>query len=113
RAFARLGQQLSADKEAGVAGCKLPEAYEIAQADRWLAERSAASLALAEPLAAELAAHPELDRIYREIERPLTRVLARMEIAGVAIDLPLLSEISARMDRQLPDPQPPLPGATG
>ncbi|HEY6148456.1 MAG TPA: DNA polymerase, partial [Thermoanaerobaculia bacterium] len=79
----------------------LPEAYEIANADRWLAERASASAALAEPLRAELAARPELDRIYREIERPLTPVLARMEIAGVAIDVPLLREISVRMDREL------------
>jgi len=100
-AFQRLGQQLTADKEAGVSGCELPDAYQIEQADRWLAERAAASLALAEPLASELAARPELDRIYRDIERPLTRVLARMEIAGVAIDLALLAEISARMERQL------------
>jgi len=102
-AFQRLGQQLTADKEAGVSSCELPEAYEIAQADRWLAERASASLSLAEPLAAELAARPALDKIYREIERPLTRVLARMEIAGVAIDLPLLAEISARMDKTLRD----------
>ena len=40
----------------------------------------------------ELAAHPELEKIYREIERPLTPVLARMEIAGVAIDSPLLKD---------------------
>ena len=57
------------------------------------------SVALAETLRAELAARPELDRIYREIERPLTPVLARMEIAGVAIDVPFLRETSARMER--------------
>ena len=102
-AFQRLGQQLMADKDAGVSGCELPEAYEIAQADRWLAERASASLALAEPLEAELAARPALDRIYREIERPLTRVLARMEIAGVAIDRALLGDMAGRMDRTLRD----------
>ncbi|HYK41752.1 MAG TPA: DNA polymerase, partial [Thermoanaerobaculia bacterium] len=100
-AFQRLGQKLLADKEVGISSCALPEAYEIANADRWLAERASASAALAEPLRAELAARPELDRIYREIERPLTPVLARMEIAGVAIDVPLLREISVRMDREL------------
>jgi len=102
-AFQRLGQQLIADKEAGVAGCELPDAYEIAQADRWLAERAGASLGLAEPLAGELAAKPALEKIYREIERPLTRVLARMEIAGVAIDRALLQGMSATMDKQLRD----------
>jgi DNA polymerase-1 len=100
-AFQRLGQQLLPDKDAGVTGCALPDAYEIAHADRWLAERASSALALAEPLAAELAACPQLDRIYREIERPLTPVLARMELAGVAIDRPLLSVISTRMEKTL------------
>jgi DNA polymerase-1 len=100
-AFQRLGQRILSDKEAGVTSCALPEGYEIANADRWLAERSAASEALAGTLAAELAARPALDRIYREIERPLTPVLARMEIAGVAIDVPFLKEISVRMQSQL------------
>jgi len=99
--FQRLGQKLLADKEVGISSCALPDSYEIANADRWLAERASASAALAEPLRAELAARPELDRIYREIERPLTPVLARMEIAGVAIDVPLLREISVRMDGEL------------
>ena len=85
------GQRLLPDKEAGVSACALPEAYEIANADRWLAERASAAAALAPLLSAELAARPELDRLYREIERPLTPVLARMERAGVAIDAPLLA----------------------
>jgi len=100
-AFQRLGQKLLADKEAGVAACSLPGPYEIAHADRWLAERAGAAAALAPILRAELSARPALDRLYREIEAPLTPVLARMELAGVAIDLPLLKEISARMDGEL------------
>jgi DNA polymerase-1 len=100
-AFQRLGQRLMPDKEAGISGVALPEAYEIANADRWLAERASAAAALAPLLAAELAARPILDRLYREIERPLTPVLARMEGAGVAIDAPLLGEISRRMEGEL------------
>ncbi|HEY2797571.1 MAG TPA: DNA polymerase I [Thermoanaerobaculia bacterium] len=100
-AFQRLGQQLLPDKDASVTGCELPDAYEIANADRWLSERASSALALAEPLAAELAARPQLERIYRDIERPLTPVLARMELAGVAIDRPLLSTISTRMEKTL------------
>jgi DNA polymerase-1 len=100
-AFQRLGQQLLPDKDAGVSGCSLPEAYEIANVDRWLAERASSSHALAAPLSEELAARPALERIYREIERPLTRVLARMETAGVAIDAPLLHTISERMEKTL------------
>ena len=100
-AFQRLGQKLLSDKEAGIVSCALPEAYEIASADRWLAERASVSASLAESLRRELEKRPALDRIYREIERPLTPVLARMEIAGVAIDVALLKEISLRMERQL------------
>jgi DNA polymerase-1 len=100
-AFQRLGQRLLADKEAGVTACGLPGPYEIANADRWLAERASAAAALAPVLSAELAARPELDRLYRDVERPLTPVLARMELAGVAIDRPLLAEISKRMEGEL------------
>ncbi len=100
-AFQRLGQRLLPDKEAGISACALPEAYEIANADRWLAERASAAAALGPLLSAELAARPTLDRLYREIERPLTPVLARMEGAGVAIDSPLLGEISRRMEGEL------------
>src|SRR5262245_29727822 len=100
-AFQRLGQRLLPDKEAGVSACALPGPYEIANADRWLAERASAAAALAPVLTAELAARPELDRLYREIERPLTPVLARMERAGVAIDAPFLGQISKRMEGEL------------
>jgi len=100
-AFQRLGLKMTADKEAGVSGCQLPEGYEIQNADRWLAERSSGALALAEPLLRDLAARPELEAIYNDIERPLTPVLARMELAGVAIDVPLLRETSVRMEREL------------
>src|SRR5262245_61613822 len=100
-AFQRLGHRLLPDKEAGVSACALPGPYELAHADRWLAERASAAAALAPVLTAELAARPELDRLYREIERPLTPVLARMERAGVAIDAPFLGQISKRMEGEL------------
>ena len=100
-AFQRLGQRVTADKEAGVVSCSLPEGYAIETADRWLAERAAGSRDLAARLEPELARHPELEKIYREVERPLTPVLARMEIAGVAIDIPLLRSMSERMEKDL------------
>src|SRR5207244_11551569 len=70
-------------------------------ADRWLAERAAGAAALAKELSEELAARPVLEKIYREIERPLTPVLARMELYGVAIDAPFLNEMSLRMEKDL------------
>ena len=100
-AFQRLGQKVTSDKEAGVVACALPEGYAIETADRWLAERAATTRGIAGILAPELSARPALEKIYREIERPLTPVLARMEIEGVAIDVPLLKEMSARMETDL------------
>jgi DNA polymerase-1 len=100
-AFQRLGQRVTADKEAGVVGAVLSESFSIDSADRWLAERAAGAVGLARGLEEELARRPELSKIYREIERPLTPVLARLELAGVAIDVPLLKEISARMEKEL------------
>ncbi|HEV2064904.1 MAG TPA: DNA polymerase, partial [Thermoanaerobaculia bacterium] len=78
-----------------------PEGYEIAAADRWLAERAAGAVTLCRGLAAEMSARPALRKIYQEIERPLTPVLARMEQAGVAIDTALLAQMSARMEKDL------------
>ena len=58
------------------------------------------------PLAQELREAGTL-RLYREIELPLVEVLARMEIAGVAVDQSALSELStaftaeiARLERE-------------
>ncbi len=99
--FQRLGQKISPDKEAGVSDGVLPKEYAIEAADRWLTERAAAAAALAPLLAADLEARPGLEKIYREMERPLTRVLARMELFGVAIDAPFLNEMSARMETDL------------
>src|SRR4029079_12364073 len=39
-AFQRLGQRVTASKEAGIVSCALPEGYAVETADRWLAERA-------------------------------------------------------------------------
>ncbi len=100
-AFQRMGLRVTPDKEAGIVSCGLPEGYAVETADRWLGERASGTLQLANRLRAEMETRPELEKIYREIERPLTPVLARMEIAGIAVDIPYLKEISVRMDRDL------------
>ncbi len=100
-AFQRLGQKLTSDKDAGVVSSSLLDGFVIETADRWLAERAAGALELSRSLQAELAKRPALQKIYEEIERPLTPVLARMEMHGVAIDVPLLREMSGRLDREL------------
>ena len=100
-AFQRLGHRVTANKEAGIVSCALPEGYAVETADRWLGERASGTLALATRLRAEMEKRPALEKIYREIERPLTPVLARMELAGIAVDIPYLSEMSVRLEKGL------------
>ncbi len=100
-AFQRLKQRLTPDADVAPDGATLPASYEIAAADRWLAERSAGAVALCGALHRELLARPALERVYREIERPLTPVLARMEQTGVGVDTALLAEMSVRMEKDL------------
>ena len=95
-AFQRLGQRLLPDKEAGIVRLR---------AARGLRDRQRRPLAgrarLRSRRARRRCFRPSSRRgrrsrkLYREIERPLTPVLARMELAGVAIDAPLLGEMSA------------------
>jgi DNA polymerase I len=42
-----------------------------------------------------------LEKVYREIELPLSEVLAAMEANGIRIDAPLLGQLSLEFDRQL------------
>ena len=101
-AFQRLGHRVTANKEAGiVSSCALPEGYAVETADRWLGERASGTLELARRLRAEMEKRPALEKIYREIERPLTPVLARMELAGIAVDIPYLNEMSVQMEKGL------------
>jgi DNA polymerase-1 len=54
------------------------------------------AMAVREPLQKRLAEIEGLDRLFREVEIPLIAVLARMEAAGVAVDL----EALAALDRE-------------
>ena len=53
---------------------------------------TAVLLPLADALAREIAATEGMQRLYDEIEEPLIHVLARMELAGVKVDLDSLRE---------------------
>ena len=84
-------------------GADLPDRLEPLQEAVLAALVTRASRA---PLAEELREAGTL-RLYREIELPLVEVLARMEIAGVAVDRSALSELStaftaeiARLERE-------------
>jgi DNA polymerase-1 len=58
--------------------------------------RAAAVERLHDPLAAAMVARNLWD-LYDTVERPLVRVLARMEIAGVCVDAPYLKELNTSL----------------
>ena len=71
-------------------------------------ETSAAACALVEgsrllstALAADLAEDPELLKLYEELELPLVRVLADLELAGINLDTVRLGEISREVEGQI------------
>ncbi len=67
----------------------------------YLAPRALLPLALREVLLARLAARPASLRVYEEIELPLVPVLARMELAGIAVDPSALSALSVDLGARL------------
>ena len=68
---------------------------------RWLAPRVRLPLALMDALHPRLAEGSPLARVLAEIELPLVPVLARMEIAGVAVDRGVLAGMSKEFDARL------------
>jgi DNA polymerase-1 len=52
-------------------------------------------------LAAELAARPALERLYREIEAPLVAVLLAMERAGITVDVGFLRGLSSELGERV------------
>jgi DNA polymerase-1 len=65
-----------------------------------LVRHAAATLRLVEPLRARIAERG-LEPLYRDVELPLTEVLAEMERAGVKIDTYRMGEITARLADRL------------
>src|SRR5215213_4750792 len=63
-------------------------------------ERADLALQLANRLSPMLTTD-QVDALYRDIERPLIPVLARMELAGVRLDAEALAAQSTRVDREL------------
>ncbi len=66
-------------------------------ATRYAAEDADVTLQLHETLWPKLTAVPELASVYTDIERPLVRVLERMEYTGVRVDGRLLREQSQEL----------------
>jgi len=61
------------------------------------AVRRVVLLASLEPSLRKAVAEAGAERLYAEIERPLVRVLAEMELAGIAVDTEKLSEINEEL----------------
>jgi DNA polymerase I len=87
------------------------ESVDVARATEYSGEDADVTLRLAELLAPRLAQDAELDAIFRRMEMPLARILAEMELRGVALDgsrlrgmadgiLAKLAELEADVQRQ-------------
>ena len=63
-------------------------------------KRAVALARLIEPLSGALEARG-LSKLYDEIERPLVRVLARMEVAGIAVDRDWLHDLSVSLTKEV------------
>jgi DNA polymerase-1 len=63
------------------------------------ARRAAAVARVAEPLGAALSARG-MSRLYDEVERPLVRVLARMEAVGVGVDVEALRALASELSSE-------------
>ncbi|WP_374473318.1 DNA polymerase I [Arenimonas sp.] len=70
-------------------------------ATRYAAEDADVTLRLHRVLSARLAAEPSLQQVYRDIEMPLVPVLARMEAAGVLVDVAELRRQGADLGRRM------------
>jgi DNA polymerase-1 len=89
----QLGLALDAEVAAGAAGqlaLEGPDDLEVST----LAARNAVALGLLAAPMRDALVRAGLERLYDEVERPLVRVLARMEVAGIRVDTKELRRIA-------------------
>ncbi len=72
----------------------------IADATRYSAEDAWVALKLWSQLR-ELLVSEDLTRVFYEVDLPLVQVLSKMELQGVAIDVPYLQELSQEFEKDL------------
>ncbi|RIH84615.1 DNA polymerase I, thermostable [Calidithermus roseus] len=65
------------------------------------AQRALAAQTLWETLKRRTEKDERLWWLYREVEQPLSGILARMEVQGVALDVPYLQELSEELGKEL------------
>ena len=73
----------------------------IEKAAEYSAEDADLTLRVHEALAPKLAAEPQLEALYRELELPVAEVLYRMERNGVLIDVFSLAQQSEELGRKM------------
>ncbi|MEA2063031.1 MAG: DNA polymerase I [Gemmatimonadota bacterium] len=73
----------------------------VLEASAYSGEDADITLLVAGKLGSQLIQDAALEKLYREVELPLISVLARMEMAGVALNVPYLEQISSRMGEKL------------
>ncbi len=103
-AFDRLGLELMDPREllgSGRTAIAFSEAP-LQETCDYAAPRADAVLRLAAVLEPELRASG-LDGLYRDLDRPHIAVLARMERAGMALDVAVLTELSGQLDEEIAD----------
>ncbi len=101
-ALEHLGYKALVEEDVCGRGAKAVSLADIAPgaALNYVSERADLALQLADRLSPMLATD-HLDGVYRDLERPLIPVLAKMEQAGVRIDLAALDAQSKHIQREL------------
>lgn len=74
---------------------------ELGLACQYSAEDADITFQLYEVLNERLTQKPSLLQLFRQVEMPLVEVLAQMEYNGVAVDVPLLKDLSIQMERSI------------
>lgn len=64
-------------------------------------ERAQASYTLWETLQARIGDNPRIEWLYREIEKPLSAVLARVEARGISLDTDYLGQLSDELGKEI------------
>jgi DNA polymerase-1 len=81
------------------------ESVEVPRATEYAAEDAEATLLLADLLGEKVGEDPELARLLEEVELPLSRILAEMELRGVALDCDRLRALRPALQAQLEEIQ--------
>jgi DNA polymerase-1 len=97
-----LGARLRSWEDLAGRGARATPAAQLPQSDLadWAGEQVCAVSSLYAPLVEKLDSDG-VSALYEEVELPLTRVLARMERAGVRIDEDVLADLSREYEGQL------------